>query len=350
MTFDRLSLLAAVNACLPGIDSKLTLIEGTDSIVFTGKAVHSYNDHIAVSVPFDSSLHGAIKAAEFHKLLSKISSDTLTIEVADTEWQISAGKIKAKLKMIDSKIIKYLEALNVEELAWTEIDGAEFVDALALCKIAANTTPFKGVFVKDRDVLSTDSVRINHYTMGTEMSQAFWIEDSACAEISKFKNLTHYAVKSDWVHFKGEDGTVFSVRSRDVSGFPHAKLIEIIDKTKEEDNTIKGTLPIALLEAIDRSAIFGQEAKGITVVQLQISQNSLLIKADRNIGEYEESLDFAEPLSAAVAIELWVDAAFLKEAAIKVQNFDIKNADTLPVILFSNDQYTQLTHTMKLGN
>jgi len=228
--------------------------------------------------------------------------------------------------------------------------AADFATALNLCTIQMNTTPFRGIFVAGAEVLSTDSVRINRYAFpaGTDL-ESFWIEDSAAREIATYGNsISKYATGPGWVHFLSEDGTILSTRRRESSGYPAAALAGLIANHGKVEGDLENSLPTDLAESVDRAAIFGMEARSTAVVKLEIRPETITLSADRSIGKYTEECPWETPFTREVGLEVWVDAAFLKEAVTKVRDFYVKEAQ-IPVLVFHADNYLQITNTQILG-
>ena len=52
-SIEKAKLLSAMSKALPGVEKGNSIIEGADTFVLSNNAIHSYNDNISVSVPFD---------------------------------------------------------------------------------------------------------------------------------------------------------------------------------------------------------------------------------------------------------------------------------------------------------
>jgi hypothetical protein len=250
------------------------------------------------------------------------------------------------MPILETSTISHIEGLKIGELTWNPLP-AEFLTALKLCRMPGNSTPLRGVFFDGKDVYSTDSVRINHYTMASEVS-CFWIEDSAVSELIRFDGLSDVAVSPAWVHFKGEDGTIFSARNRETSGFPKDKLSGLLNTSGPAPEDIRGNLPKALTDVVSRAMVFGTEMRGAMVIGLSLFQNHLTIKAQRDAGSYVEELDWETPLSTDPGIEIFVDSSFLQEASGKVEEFYIKTINGARTLIFESAEYRQIAATVVL--
>lgn len=214
MQIQKAVLLEAVKKCLPGVETGTALIEGTDTLVFTKGALHSYNDSIHVSVQLaESELEGVVKAKEFSKLISKLAGEVITIDNIDGKWTLTCGATEAELPLYSDTITKHLETLKLEELKWVALP-ADFQEGLKLTKIGGNTNPIRGAYVQGAKLYSTDTIRINEYSLAAEMLP-FWIDDPAVGDLLKIGSLAEYAVGQAWAHFKTKEGAIFSAKLKE---------------------------------------------------------------------------------------------------------------------------------------
>lgn len=346
----RSQLLAVVQACLPGAGKSASLVEGAENIVFDGTAAHTYNDIVAVSVPFEAEgLVGALKAAELAKFLGKLSADTLEIEVSKSSWKIVAGKAKAEMQLIDiGGVAQHLNAAADSSLQWHQIPE-DFNSALRLCQISGNRTPLRGIYVDASAMISSDGLRVNRYEFPNGATlPSFWVEDEAIKNLVGFGGLVSVAVDAAWAHFKGEDGTVFSARTKDLSGFPKEKVLGLLQLHARKDGDPAGKLPEELLASLSRAEVFGQEVSGLNAVQLHINGTALTVKASKASGSYEEELELATAIE--IPLSVGMDATSLREAATKVKEFYVRSLGEgkAPVVVFQNEHYTQLAMTLKV--
>ena len=131
-------LLEAMKSCLPGIEAKETILEGADSFVFSGSKIHSYNDHISVSVPIKTNIIGAVKAADFYKLVSKLPGEEFELTAEEKSWKISCGTITAEMVLLSYSVLEKINAIEIKD--WKDVPE-DFYDALKCCKMGCNGTP-----------------------------------------------------------------------------------------------------------------------------------------------------------------------------------------------------------------
>lgn len=348
MEISRNQFLAVVQACMPGTGKSASIVEGAENIVFDGSTARTYNDLVSVSVPFEvPGLLGAVKAAELSKLVSKLNGDSMEIEVDDGKWSIKCGKAKVEMTLLASSISG---APDVSGVDWTPVPD-NFVSAAKLCFIAGNKTPFAGLFVSGDAMCSTNSLTINRHKFDGANLPQFWVEDAAIKGLFGFDGLKDLGVTDTWVHFKGEDGTVLSCRTKDTAGFPKTKFDAIIEARAKKPEDVAGQLPESLAAVISRAEVFGQEINGgMNAVKLILSRNAIEVKAERMIGKYSEEIELEQPLHADVDLVVGVDATFLKEACARVRDFYIaQEPGRPPAMVFQSEHYIQIASTISTG-
>ena len=96
MKINRKNLLNTINKVLPGIAVGNVAIDGADTIVFTNGHVYSYNAAISVDakLPDDIDFKGVVKGQDFYNCISKLPGDEIELEVTESSWEITDGKIK----------------------------------------------------------------------------------------------------------------------------------------------------------------------------------------------------------------------------------------------------------------
>ena len=345
MQINRTTLAEAVKKCLPGVESGNVILDGTDTLVFTHGAVHSYNDSIHVSAVLpESELVGCIKAVEFAKLITKLKGDTVTIEQVEGKWTLTCGDTEVELALFSDAIMKHVDSLKIGDVPWKALPE-DFQEGLKLTKISGNTNPVRGACLAGNKLYSTDTIRINEYTFQTEVDP-FWIDDPAVAELIKIGTLLEYAVTPSWVHFRTKDGAVFSAKTREYSQFPLEGLRNHISTVAEAPTLAGNALPLALGDAVGRVSVFGAEMQGIVSVGLLFRKDFIEARSARTSGRAKEKVKWAEPFAEDPAVECTVDYTFIVEAAAKVAKFELKECGETKVLRFYSDKFVQLAVTV----
>jgi len=342
MNIAKDQLLVAMKKALPGVDKGASLIEGADTFLFSGKFLHSYNDSVSVSVPVElDGLAGACKSMDAFRLVSKINAPIIEVEVVANKWLFTAGRTKAELSLIDSKVGSYLTELKLEQLVFEAVPE-DFSAGLKLVKMAQNSDPKRGVAVDGVLMVSTDSVRMNRFTLKGEM-KPFWIDDPAVADLLKLDQVKDYSLSEAWVHFRLADGTIFSCKRKDHTKYPIKLLDQLITGMDRKEGDVGGKLPATLTEVVDRVATLATDVKGSFPVKLTLTATELVVFAEKTTGKASESIPWETPLNCPTT-EVWVDSSFLLEAGKKVVEFYLTTSPSTnsTALVFSTPGYVQV--------
>ena len=357
MNITKTSLLKAMKACSPGVDAGHAIIEGTDTFVFSGRKIHSYNDHISVTVPVevDEDINGVVKSKDFYALVSKFKEDEITIREKDGKWRFKNGKTRGSMTLLEDAISQYIKDLNLDKLDWKEIPEG-FFTGLSLCFISANHSPHAGIYIREKLMVSTDLRRLNYYDLPEEM-ETFYLTDASARELMKFDGLNRYCAAEGWIHFSTADGVVFSARSKDLETYPYDGVVKKRGMAKTDKGDLQGSLPAGISEALDRvstlSRVFNEgDTEG---VRITFNKESLELYSERETGTVAEEVKLDKAFKEDVNLTIWVDAHFLKEAVKKSMGFFIKKMGTknaenqvveTPVLVFSATNYAQIVATI----
>ena len=272
----------------PGLGDEKA-VEQSTSFAFVGNKVVTYNDQISISHPIEGlDLTGAIKAEEFYSLLNKIKKDEIDIEVVDGQVLISAGRVKAGLKL-QSEIKLPLE--TIEEISliegkvkWKVIpDG--FLQSLSfaapVCSRDTSRLLLNCIYVGESEIISSDSFRILSQTLSDKLPYKDFLLPASVVRIITQLNPTHIFKKDGWVFFKTETGTIISCRL--VEGEYPDISAHFIDSGEEI------TLTSKITSIIDRARVFSSETMEYDeCVTLEMEKGVLFVKAKSEVGWFEE--------------------------------------------------------------
>ena len=271
MKVSKSFLLGAIKKCLPGADTGKSLLEGADALVFDAGWLHSYNDAISVSVPVPelSGLSGNVRAKEFYNVISKFSDLELEINSTEKSFTISGAKAHVEMTLLENAMKGRIAAVldSIEE--WKALPE-DFINALAACKFACNTSGMAGIFVNGVVMAATDEKRVNYWEMKAEMGQ-FWITDPSAGELLKFNGLSEYALSSAWLHIKTDSGVCFSCKRLADDRWPYAQVKKILATHETTEDDITNTMPKGVLPAVERASALYTDVNGQKAVQLVIS-------------------------------------------------------------------------------
>ena len=356
MTINRKVLLDSLKLAMPGIDVGNAVLQGADAFVFYKGNLFTYNDSIAVLVPIESTglvsedVEGAVHAKQFYNVISKFTSDEITFEVTEKgSWALKCGKAKAEINLLDFDYKKRLEGVSPKEDSWTDVPK-DFMEALLSCRMTGNKTPLSGMYVKDNIVLSTDGMQINLYNLSSNVPK-FWISDASLNELLKLKEPKLMQLDGVWVHFKTVENVILSIKTLNDEKFPYDKIINLMNTAQPKDTDLHATFPKEVFAAVDRASDFSLESSDTQVVRLVLSNEGVEISAERNSGNYHESVVWDKPLNVeSDPITIYVSPVMMSAVAVHSLDFYLmklsgKGGTILPRLMFVTEKSKHLMTT-----
>lgn len=353
MILQKKEFLENLKACMPGIETGSTSIQGADAFIFHNGKIFSYNDNIAVSVPTNlEEIEGAIKAEEFFKTISKFPSDEIKFsETENGTWLLKCGKAKAEMNLLDFDFESRVNSILPDKKNWVDLKE-DFIQGIGTCKMSINKTQVAGIFFSGKDVVSTDGNQMNHYIMEDSELPTFWVSDSSANELMKLKKLVALQLQGSWVHFKAEDGTIFSVKTLQAEKFPFEKIKNIIDTSDPEKAILHAKFPKDLFAAIDRAVSFSIDISEHNAVRLTLSKEKIEVSSERNSGKYSEKVAWSEEIKEDFEkVIVYVDASMMEFVGQRTVEFymlkgPVRNGKVLPRLLFVTDSSKHLLSTL----
>lgn len=361
MTISRKVLLDSLKKAMPGIENGNAVLQGSDSFVFHEGKIFTYNDSIAVSIPLeidglvDEGIEGAVHADEFFKILSKFSADELNFVVTDDgSWLIKCGKAKFEMTLMNFDYQERLKGVTPDEKNWEPIPD-DFIDGIGSCKMLSNKTPMSGIYFTGTGVISTDGFQINRYVFKNGKTPVFWISDNSANELLKFSNIKEIQLQGTWIHFKADDGSIFSIKTLDANKFPVEKIEKLMDVSKPKDGDFNATFPVELFEAIDRADAFSMEISDHSAIRLVLSSDKIEVSAERSSGKYAEKILWGEDFKSKIEpITMFVDPVMMSFIAKRSLKFYLskvtsKSGKIIPRFTFvsENSQHLMTTFSSK---
>jgi DNA polymerase III sliding clamp (beta) subunit (PCNA family) len=288
--YNRKEFIKLLKDASPGLECTLSILPGMNCYLFKHNKLITFNDYLALTIDFPSELNCAIPATEFLKILTSMTGEEITIAQKEKYIHISSGKSNCRLLIQDEDIYKRYLDIFPDKPKWSSLP-AQFISSMSSC-IIKNIPPHiqekvGGVYIKDNEIFSTDTILINQVKMEESM-EALWLSNRLVTELSKYLDMTSYLYYNSWVHFKN-DKIVFSGRKLMEDLYPLALVKSSIEA--HSINGLKGTLPEGFFEAVKRASIFGKEEDGAKVIKITFNKEELLIESKSPFGEFEEKLD-----------------------------------------------------------
>jgi hypothetical protein len=351
MTLSKKALMDALKRVMPGVDAEGSILQGADTFVFSGGQIHSFNDAVSVSVDFptEDPIDGAVKAKEFYALLSRLSVDDIKIVAEDQRWRLRSGSAKVELSLLDAGILDHIKGIR-KDLKWKALPKT-FAEGLGLCKIGCNKSPFSGIMISGKRMVSTDERRINRFALDSEMDQ-LWIADPAAFELMKIQDLAEYGLTDSWAHFRTAAGVVFSAKRLLDQKFPLVKLEAILDACAKAKGDIEGVFPEKTIDVIDRASTFFIESGDYRAVRLEFSGKGVEISAERAAGSYTEMVEWEKPMTIG-DFTIYLDSEFAVYGLRRSREFyihaeDVKGKPKYRVVL-SRPNVVHLLSSIEIG-
>ncbi len=285
MKINKKELQEALERVKPGLASR-ELIEQSTSFAFMKDRVVTYNDEISISHPVKNlDVTGAVKAQALYAFLNKIKREEIDVEWEENQVIIKAGKSKAGL------VFEQEVKLPVEEIG--EIKGwkklpTEILEALKFCYPCCSRDMSRPiltcVYVSGKNVQASDSFQIVQCKLQKKAPiKPFLLPASAIKELIKY-NVTEISEGQGWLHFKTEDGTVFSSRVFD-GEFPEIEGLLDFDG-------VEITFPKTAVPALERAQIFSKSEEvrmgNMAEVVVEVSNGQIRFSAQDESGWCEE--------------------------------------------------------------
>lgn len=325
----RKELIDVLEALSSGIADK-ELIEQTNSYVFLNNQAYTFNDEIAVSIPFDCGFNGAVPSREFLSFLRKAKTDTVKITATDSELQIKSGRATAGIRL-EAEIKLPIDTIKIPE-KWKKLP-ANFCDGITACLPAiskdSNKPLLMCLYIKDNFIWATDNYRITQFTLDGSVGNASLLMLGSSAKELISANPNSFNISQGWLHFKNKKGLVFSCRYFD-DDFPD--LSKLINKKG------KGVVfPTKISEMLERASSIA----GKTRVQITITGEKVKVESKGELGWFSET---AKAVSEIEGISFEIEHDFLM--SILKKDADVKLTDN--TIDFYTDNYVHVVRFFPL--
>ncbi len=314
MKINKSDLQGALEKVKPGLAQK-DLIEQATSFTFLGDRVVTYNDEISISHPVKGlDVTGAIKAQALYAFLNKIKKDEIDIEWEENQVLIKAGRSKAGL-VFEQEVRLPIDEEIGEIGKWKKLPG-NFLDALKFCHPCCSRDMSRPVLtcvsISKEKVEASDSYQIVRYELDGKMPvKEFLIPATAVKELVRY-GVKEIAAGESWVHFRTEDGTIFSSRVLN-NEFPDTEPHLKVDG-------VAFSFPKNTDEILERANVFSKKEIStgeIAIVTVEIKDKRVKFSAENEYGWFEEEARVKyddKPVKFAVGIE------FLTALFDKLQN------------------------------
>lgn len=313
MEVDRNQLLTILQAAKPGL-AKKEIMEQAVHFIFTGEDLVTFNDQICIMHPFKTDVPFSVRGEEFYKILKGISEDKFELTYVDDRLKIISESTTAQISALvgeDGKVEEHIESLRQHFVDWKSIPE-NFTRGISLCSFSASKDmtqgALTGIFINDKDILSTDKLRGSWFTLKESMPEVV-LAAVDMMELAKFP-ITSYTISDNWAHFATDDEVVFNCR-RVLGKLPNVK------KLFDGEVLAKITLPDELKTIIE-SVTFLAEGNfdSNKTVECKITKERIYIKAEKDIGWIEKKIRLEKPHKGK-ELEFTINPVFLAQVLDK---------------------------------
>ncbi len=299
----RSALLKALKAVKPGIANK-DIIESMTYFFLSGKHVISYNDKISIQHPLKTDFTSFVKADDLLRVVEKCSATDMDLIAKDEVLNVKAKRLNVKLATIDDpEFLKRIDLItkSLKKAVWMTLPN-NFMDSVELCSYVAASMEseytLSCVKIEGTDCIASDNQRIAMANLESPMELMY-------LKATEIKNLTstqptYYYISKAWVHFKNEDGCIFSIRK--VKGlFPDFTHFAKFKGTKIQ-------LPKAMLEGTDIASIFSDDEKPNVDITIKGGKCLVSVKSVGGSSHHKSSIKYKGP-----EIKFSINPDFLRE-------------------------------------
>ena len=311
MKVNRKKLVTALDQVVPGLAGK-EIIEQTHSFIFKDGEVLTFNDEISVRFPINIGIEGAVKASEFHKLISKLKDTEIELTQEKGEIRVKGKRTRAGISM-ESEISMPLDEIQPPE-KWDKLPK-DFGDAVSFCLFSVSTDMTKPILrclsVKGSRIISSDDFRITKHRI-KKIAKEFLIPGSVARQLIPYKPVK-YAIVEGWLHFKNEEGVIFSCRTYQEKYPNVTKFLDV--------EGVEVVLPKKLPAILERAGIFTKtKFEQDSCVKILIKKGKIIVKGKGDSGWMRESCNIkykGEPVEFIINHEFFAQTLeLLRKATI----------------------------------
>ena len=284
---NRMKLLEVLDKARLGLASG-DVIDQTTCFVFEKDKVLTYNDEVSVFCPLEGlDVEGGVKGVELYKLLEKTTGDEVQISVKDSKLVLTKDNMRAELLM-EKEIT--LPSMDFEKFEWSSLPN-DFIMGVNFCLFSCSTDMTRPVLScvyvnKEKGVIeSTNNHRLSQFKLSGDIASSFLLPSVSARKLVHYE-VGEIAFSEGWVHFKTDDGCIFSIRTYG-GKFPNTDVV--VNYFREGNVTDKVYFPKDLESVLDRAMIFSKS--GDETVRLVFKGGKLTVQAEGEVGYFEEGMN-----------------------------------------------------------
>lgn len=299
MKINREKFLNALELVKAGLSSR-EFIEQSSCFVFQDHTVMTFNDEVACRMSVDADILGAVQASSLLSILGKLDDPELLVRENDKGELEFRGKNKGFGVTKESEIFLPIDRVETPE-KWHSLPK-EFTEAIGLVHHCVSSDESKFVLtcvhIHPDYVEACDNHQLMRCCISTGLKRSVLVRGSSLRAITQL-GMDQIALTKSWIHFKNQDGLIYSCR-RYTEDYP------ALDKVIE----LKGhpiVIPKGLAEASDRAAVFASDKSGDPLVTISLESGRIRLVGEGVSGWYKEVKKVAyegPPMQFVIAPEL----------------------------------------------
>jgi DNA polymerase III sliding clamp (beta) subunit (PCNA family) len=287
MKVSREDLETALEQVRPGLANREMIDQSTHFAFLNGRVV-TFNDEISVSHPLEGlDVEGAIQADPLYRLVKRMDAKELKVRHGDAKLTISAGRSRAEFSVQQDIRLPLEEVGEIGD--WQSIpDPAAFVRALRFAYKSTSKDMSRPKLTcvhvdEGGHVESTDNLRITRFGVEPPAIHSFLIPASSVKELVRY-DIMEVAEGDSWIHFRTEEGTVFSCRVFKEEDYPDVTPILDVEGQRLDLSGVGE-------DALDRAMVFSARDDELDEeVTIQLGDNKMVVSSQGDAGHYKETI------------------------------------------------------------
>lgn len=323
-----------LNQVKPALANK-EFIEVITHFLFTEQKIIAYNDKICISYPYKHFTKTfSVKATDFLNILKSIKTKNILCGFIKNRLVLKSSDTEAKISINteDMSIKDMYEKLDVDNLNFIDLNDSDtFKQGLNFCRFSVSKDVTNRnlycVSVQKDCIISADNMRVSKFNTD-EKIKPFLIPGSAVNDLQNYE-FDQIAVEDNWVHFKNDDGLIFSSRLVD-GDYPDLSQFFKIEETK------KITVPIELKQLLQEAAVMAEgESDTKKEVEICLENGILSCTGKKEIGYIKKKMKIDY---SGEKINFQINPYFLSQILDKSQEIRL----TKNIAYFTSDNFIHL--------
>lgn len=271
----RGELLSRLNEASVGVSARAQ-VERSDSFLFVGRRIYTFNEQILVDAPSPVRLSATVAADDLLKVLDKLPDEDIKVGLVEQELRIRGRNREAGIQVYDGGAPEVegpsaLKWRRLSEDCWTALQRCAKICSDDLSQYLTTV-----VHVTRTCVEACDNFRLLRCRVRTRIRKDICIPAKSLMAISGIE-ATHVSISDNWLSFRTHDKTLIHLRCAEEGDYPKLDRLLVMEKPESI------MLPAKVQDIIRRAELFEQN---ITVV---IDVGKMTITSRKDGGWYRES-------------------------------------------------------------